>query len=158
MTERVLVTGAGGFLGSHICHYMGRQGHIIAAVGRFSLLPEMLEFYPNLWKLCGMSLPDESFVQVVREFQPTLLIHCAGVASVPESVQNPHKHFQRTVDICAFTLDTVRQNAPECRFVLMSSAAVYGNPKSLPIDENTDCRPISPNYWSRNIRPCTEST
>lgn len=144
MAARVLVTGAGGFVGSHICSYLGGRGHQIAAVGRFNANLSGDGLYPNLWRFCGMTLPDDAFVRVVAEFQPELVVHCAGTASVAASVEEPYADFQRTVEVCAFTLETVRTQAPECRFVLLSSASVYGNPEKLPIDESLSSQPVSP--------------
>lgn len=144
MDKRILVTGAGGFLGSHIARHFGANGHRIAAVGRFNTTSDITSLYPNLWKLCGMTLPDTRFTDVIKEFQPDLIVHCAGTASVGDSVHDPYDDFQRTVEVCAFTLEAVRKYAPSCHFVLLSSAAVYGNPNQLPITEDTPCKPVSP--------------
>jgi len=142
--ERVLITGAGGFLGSHIAQYFGALGHSVAAVGRFAATPACAGGYPNLWKLCGLTLPDDTFHEVVSEFRPTLLVHCAGTASVADSVRAPYTDFKKTVEVLAFTLEAIRTLAPECRFVLLSSASVYGNPDALPIAEQAPQRPVSP--------------
>lgn len=142
--ERVLITGGGGFLGSHIAHYFGALGLKIAVLGRFASFPGQVSFYPNLWKLCGMTLPDPAFESVVKEFQPTMIIHCAGTASVTDSVSDPYGDFRHTVEVCAFCLETVRCLVPTCRFFLLSSASVYGNPISLPITETARVLPVSP--------------
>lgn len=144
MKERVLITGAGGFLGSHVARYLGASGHVIAAVGRFVASPDYAKNVPNLWNLCGMTLPDSAFPTVVAAFKPTVLIHCAGTASVANSVLAPYSDFRRTVDVCAFTLETLRTEAPDCRFVFLSSASVYGNPLQLPIQEKDALCPVSP--------------
>ncbi|MNS01492.1 GDP-6-deoxy-D-mannose reductase [compost metagenome] len=151
MTQRVLVTGAGGFLGRHICRYFGERGYLVAAVGRFSTTVEGSQEYPNLWRFCGMTLPDQAFVKAVREFQPTLVVHAAGTASVPDSVKEPYRDFQNTVEVCAFVLETLRRECPDAFFVLLSSASVYGNPESLPIHETAACRPISPYGYHKRI-------
>lgn len=144
MNKRILITGAGGFLGSHIAHYFGGRGYVTAAVGRFAATPESTRMYPNLWKFCGMTLPDPAFLEIVKEFKPKLLVHCAGTASVADSVHDPYSDFRRTVEVCAFTLEAVRTLAPDCRFVLLSSASVYGNPPVLPIPESVLAAPVSP--------------
>lgn len=151
MPERILITGAGGFLGSHICHYFGSRGHSIAAVGRFAATPASGALYPNLWKLGGMTLPDRALIALIEEFRPTVLVHCAGTASVADSVREPYADFQRTAEVCAFTLEAVRKHAPACRVVLLSSAAVYGNPPALPIHEESTVQPISPYGYHKRM-------
>lgn len=151
MGRNILVTGAGGFIGSHICRYFGEQGHLIAAVGRFSSPFPAINSYPNLWKLYGIILPDPNFKSVVKEFKPDILIHCAGTASVANSVVQPYNDFQRTVEVSAFTLEVIRKEAPNCRYILLSSAAVYGNPNNLPIIESAPCKPVSPYGYHKMI-------
>ncbi len=141
---RILVTGAGGFLGSHICRHFGKKGWQVAAVGRFHATLSLAESYPNLVILGGMTLPDAAFTRLVAQFQPHLVIHAAGTASVGDSVKEPYGDFQRTVDVCAFTLETLRRHAPGAHFILLSSASIYGNPESLPIGEGAAIKPISP--------------
>lgn len=151
MGQNILVTGAGGFLGSHICRYFGGLGYKIAAVGRFSSSLQTVNSYPNLWKFSGMTLPDSRFINLVREFQPDLLIHCAGTSSVANSVNQPYQDFQNTVEVVAFTLEVIRKEAPNCRYILLSSAAVYGNPNNLPINESAPCKPVSPYGYHKMI-------
>ncbi|MBN1676639.1 MAG: NAD-dependent epimerase/dehydratase family protein [Kiritimatiellae bacterium] len=149
--QRIMVTGAGGFLGSHVCEYFGARGHAIAAVGRFSLDTESLGRYPNLWRHAGVTLPDPRFVDAVRDFRPDVLVHCAGTASVPESVRDPYGDFSRTVDICAFVLETLRKEKNDCLFVFPSSAAVYGNPEKLPVSEQAPLHPVSPYGYHKRM-------
>jgi nucleoside-diphosphate-sugar epimerase len=59
-------------------------------------------------------------------------------------VQNPYNDFRQTVEVCAFVLEAIRTCAPKCRFVLLSSASVYGNPVALPIHETSPTAPVSP--------------
>lgn len=142
--ERILVTGAGGFLGSHIARHFAAQGYPVAALGRFAASAGSAAGFPSLWKLYGMTLPDPALLAAVADFRPTLLVHCAGTASVADSVREPYQDFRRTVEVCAFTLEALRTHAPDCRFVLLSSASVYGNPVALPIPETALARPVSP--------------
>jgi UDP-glucose 4-epimerase len=138
-----MVTGAGGFLGSHVADHFASLGHELVAVGRFSGFSPIHTKNGSV-KIVGMTLPDRRFVDAVRNYRPKLLVHCAGTASVPNSVAEPYVDFQRTVDVCAFVIETLRTQAPDCHFVYLSSAAVYGNPEVQPITEETPTRPVSP--------------
>lgn len=142
--RRILVTGAGGFLGTHICRHFGKQGWQVAAVGRFHTTLQIAETYPNLVLLGGMTLPDASFTRMVALFKPDLVVHAAGTASVGDSVREPYSDFQRTVDVCAFVLESLRRHSPASHFILLSSASVYGDPHELPILETSAIAPISP--------------
>jgi UDP-glucose 4-epimerase len=151
MPERILVTGGGGFLGSHICHYFGQRGNSIVAVDRVAAPPETTGRYLNLSNFHAMTLPDNRFIAILQEFQPSLLIHCAGSASVPNSVQEPYEDFQQAAGVTAFILETLRNYTPSCHFVFLSSAAVYGNPQKLPVGEESPCQPISPYGYHKYI-------
>ncbi|MFZ5906233.1 MAG: NAD-dependent epimerase/dehydratase family protein [Nitrospirota bacterium] len=151
MPERILVTGAGGFLGSHICAYFGQRGHSIAALDKFSPAHLPVELYPNLAGFFEISLPDSTFATILRQFEPSLLIHCAGSASVPYSLQQPYDDFQQSAGVTAFVLEMLRAHMSSCHFVFLSSAAVYGNPEVLPVQEDTACRPISPYGYHKQI-------
>ena len=142
--SRVLVTGAGGFLGSHICHHFEKRGCKVAALGRFLFSSSSFLFRPTRWKIYGMTLPDPAFEDALNEFKPDLVVHAAGTASVANSVKEPYQDFRGSVDVCAFTLEMIRKHAPGCAFAFLSSASVYGNPASLPIREDFPRQPISP--------------
>lgn len=140
---RVMITGSGGFLGYHLCRVLGSAGHRIAAVGRFATT-QISEFsLPNLEMIAAMTLPDTRFTDAFIRFKPDVLVHCASTASVALSMKEPYEDFKNSVDVCAFALDTARHHGKECSFVLLSSAAVYGNPALTPIADDTPCKPIS---------------
>jgi UDP-glucose 4-epimerase len=136
--ERLVVTGAGGFLGSHISRYFSMLGHKVFEFRRPNSLDESSD------GIYHMSLPDESFIDIIRNLHPTVLIHCAGSSSIADSIYDPYNDFQETVGLTAFVLDTIRQTAQECKIITLSSAAVYGNPLILPVPESSICSPISP--------------
>jgi UDP-glucose 4-epimerase len=149
--KKIMVTGAGGFLGGHLCLFFGQKDFEIAAVGRFHHGSDFLFVFPNIKFFSGVTLLDPALDQLVRKFKPDVVVHCAGTASVPFSVENPYIDFQRTVDLCAFTLETLRKNCPGAHFILLSSAAVYGNPTKLPICEETTLSPISPYAFHKKM-------
>ncbi|NJR64630.1 MAG: NAD(P)-dependent oxidoreductase [Leptolyngbyaceae cyanobacterium CRU_2_3] len=151
MTQaRIIVCGAGGFLGSHICQHFVQQGHVVAAVGRSPKMPTAAGS-GNLAFFAQMNLPDGALSQILKDFSPDVLIYCAGTASVPQSFQAPHTDFQNSVESCAFTLETLREYPKDCHFVFLSSAALYGNSNQLPIDEFAAISPVSPYGYHKQI-------
>ena len=70
--------------------------------------------------------------------------HLAGGASVPASIGNPYGDFSSLLPGTARLALFVAKYFPEAKFFLFSSAAIYGNPTSLPIKESSDPVPVSP--------------
>ncbi|MBU0507940.1 NAD-dependent epimerase/dehydratase family protein [bacterium] len=92
----------------------------------------------------AVNLPDARFRSLLREFRPELVIHAAGCAMVGESLRDPLGDFHCNVEATAFVLDQIRRTVPTARVALFSSAAVYGNPQTLPIAESFPLQPLSP--------------
>jgi UDP-glucose 4-epimerase len=132
----VLVTGAGGFLGSAIAGHLRRRRRSVLGVGRTPPAARSFDFR-------RLVLPSPAFAAVVRAFRPAVLVHAAGPASVPASMERPWRDLRASVDLLAFVLDVLRREAPACRVLFLSSAAVYGEPRRLPIREDDERRPIS---------------
>jgi UDP-glucose 4-epimerase len=59
-------------------------------------------------------------------------------------MESPAADFQGNATLTFEMLDVLRQHAPGCRFLLLSSAAVYGNPATLPVSEDHPIAPLSP--------------
>ncbi len=137
----VLVTGAAGFLGRHIVREMIRGGWDVLAVDAVS--PENATM-PRGVIYRSLQLPDESFPGLLKEFRPSACLHAAGRASVAASVADPDADFASSVGVTQALLSALRDFAPGCRTVLLSSAAVYGQPEELPIQESAPVQPISP--------------
>jgi UDP-glucose 4-epimerase len=82
--------------------------------------------------------------EVLRAWKPEILVHGAGLASVPLSLENPGADFFSHVVLTERLVRAVGEEARGCRVVYLSSAAVYGQPEELPVDEGAVVRPISP--------------
>lgn len=134
----VIVTGASGFLGSLVCAEFKLSGYRVVGVGR----------EPDVRGTCDQylqaELPSRAFEHLVTSVQPSLIVHAAGPASVPASFLDPVQDFVGTTVVLASLLDAVRRNSPRSRVVVFSSAAVYGNPPSLPVTEEAPLEPVSP--------------
>jgi len=141
MTSRVvLVTGVSGFIGRHVAAGLRASGHTIVGLDRLDDETARAE----LSRYTALHLPDPRFADFVKETAPDVVVHCAGRASVPHSLIDPADDFTTNTAMTFALLETLREVAPDVHFIFPSSAAVYGDPVSLPIDEQAEPMPISP--------------
>lgn len=147
---KLLITGAGGFLGHTIVHQFSSLGWDVCGIGRSVEAPTYSS--PIEWRM--MPLPDPTLAELLLEQRPDLIVHTAGSASVARSVEDPLYDFTQSVDVWSNVLDAVRRSGILCRVIFLSSAAVYGNPDYLPIDENYPTKPVSP--YGYHKRMCEE--
>lgn len=149
---KFVITGAGGFIGKHLCAYFGQLGHEVIALGRINQANELLLNQHAISKVINLDIElNDQLVHFFNEYKPDVCIHCAGGASVKESFQSPSKDYYDTVESCFSILEAIRQSSKNTFFVYLSSAAVYGNPASLPITESSSIRPISPYGYNKMI-------
>jgi UDP-glucose 4-epimerase len=141
MPRSAIITGVSGFIGRYVARYFAAQGWII--IGVDSSTPENAPL-SNLSYYYSTRLPGNELADILRKHLPDTCIHCAGRASVNLSVGNPLADFHGNTVLTFELLNAIRINCPNCRFIFLSSAAVYGNPQSLPIQENQPLEPISP--------------
>jgi UDP-glucose 4-epimerase len=146
--KTALITGVAGFLGRYVARQFAKEGWRV--IGIDELPPENAHLAPGTL-YHRMHLPSESLGEVIKAVRPSACIHCAGRASVQLSIENPSADFAASVDITFSLLETLRSTAPKCRTLFLSSAAVYGNPTSLPIAENHSPLPISPYGYHKRI-------
>jgi UDP-glucose 4-epimerase len=136
---RILVTGSNGFVGGSVGRAAARAGHELLGVARTS---QPAHGWPGRFAQADVLVSDLS--GIVRDFAPDAVFHCAGTASVAASFNAPLDDLRAAVLPFANTLDAVRCAAPASLVVFPSSAAVYGDPPRLPVEEDTPARPISP--------------
>ncbi len=139
--SKVFVIGAGGFLGRYICNKFCRSGYDVIGFDTMAAENAPTELMEKYFQT---KVPGKAFVEALKEYRPNSIIHTAGRASVPLSVQNPREDFVGNVVEIYDILDEIRLNYSKSVFVLFSSAAVYGNPVSLPVSETSKLDPISP--------------
>lgn len=78
-----------------------------------------------------------------------LCVNASGSAVVQFSFENPEIDYELNVHNVFIILNSLRKFQPQCKFLNFSSAAVYGNPKSIPISEETETGPLSPYGWHK---------
>ena len=136
---KILITGSRGFVGASFGSYAATAGHEVLGISRSSQ-PE--PGWPGRHFQGDAAQAD--LAAVIRDFNPDLLLQAAGSASVGASLADPVGDFRATAVTLTNVLDSVRRSGREPLIVFPSSAAVYGNPASLPVAEDAPCAPISP--------------
>lgn len=137
--ESVLIVGAAGFLGTAVSRYLAKEG--LSVIGVDIIAPVQEEPYLNFYRCNDL---DNELGQILKEQKPTYLANLAGNANVGTSIQDPRFDFISSVSLFSSLLEQIRLQSPETRVLFASSAAVYGEPKLLPITEDMPRRPISP--------------
>jgi UDP-glucose 4-epimerase len=139
VSRRVVVTGAAGFIGSAICRCFSREpAEVIAVIRPGQQSP------PGAVRQHQIALPDRALARVLADERPDVVVHCAGGASVGQSLDDPAGDFVRNVVVTQQLYESVIESGVRPRVVLISSAAVYGNPLALPVSETAATNPISP--------------
>lgn len=139
--KQAAVLGAAGFVGRHTARALAGAGYEVVGIGHGTWLrDEWREWGLREWHVADIGM--EALLTYAGE--PEILVQCAGSGSVAFSMTHPAQDFRRSVDSTLAALDFVRLHAPGCRFVLPSSAAVYGTVERMPIGIADPLRPESP--------------
>jgi len=143
-----LITGGAGFIGSHIVRTLIQQGAQVRILDNFSSgKPENLKGL-DLEIVAG-DLRDTACVrEAVRGVN--VIFHEAAFVSVPESMEKPQECFDVNVT-GTFSLFEAARKAGVQRVVVASSAAVYGDLTTMPLEEDTLGRQLSPYATSKRI-------
>ncbi len=143
---RIVVTGALGFIGHHLCIGLAKEGYKVLGIDNLSRgKRERIDLLRNHGvDIVLADIRDSSnIMKTFREFKPEIVMHLAALISVDESFKKPllyeDVNVKGTINII---LASNKTNV--WRIVYASSAAVYGNPVKLPIDEEHPLRPLSP--------------
>jgi UDP-glucose 4-epimerase len=138
--KKLLITGSAGFIGRTLARYFTGRGYQVYGIDRThsenAPLIDLAEYVQS-------ELPSPLFGEVLKRWKPNAILHCAGRASVSGAMQDPLSDFQDGPALTYSLLDSVRELDPDCAFILLSSAAVYGNPPSLPVSEKSIPNPVS---------------
>jgi UDP-glucose 4-epimerase len=146
--KTVLITGVTGFIGRYVARLYSDLGWKVVGTGTAS---EENSPIGNLSQYRTLFLPSPELPSLINQVRPEVCVHCAGRASVPLSVSEPADDFNASVASTFNLLEALRKNSPDCHLIYLSSAAVYGNPKTLPISEEYSTRPISPYGFHKSM-------
>lgn len=141
---KILILGAEGFIGRHLVkYYLAEQSLVVGA----DILDANSQPY-NYFKISRLS-PE--YEELLQRYQFDVCINAAGSGSVPYSMTHPVHDFESNVLDTVRILDGIRRHQPACKYLHISSAAIYGNPVSIPIKENSIVAPLSPYGWHKSI-------
>jgi GDP-4-dehydro-6-deoxy-D-mannose reductase len=130
---RVLVTGADGFVGKHLCRVLDARGDIVWAAG-------------GPGGVRALEVTNSVAVsKCVEQFKPEGVVHLAGVSSVARSHSAPAETVAVNVLGAANVLQAVREHAPKARVLLVGSGEEYGRLEpASPALEQAPLSPMSP--------------
>ena len=146
---RILVTGGCGYIGSHTVVELIRNGYDVVIVDDFSnSKPVVLD---RIKKITGKSVTfyegnvcnKDILRKIFHENKIDAVIHFAGYKAVGESVEKPLMYFRNNIDSTLSLLEVMTEFNVK-KLVFSSSATVYGNPRSLPIKEDSNLSVINP--------------
>jgi UDP-glucose 4-epimerase len=149
MTETILVTGGAGYIGSHACVELAQAGYNVVIVD--SLLNSNAGVISRIEAIAGKKFPlhrvdllDQAAVAgLFAKNRFDAVIHFAGLKAVGESTQQPLRYFHNNLTGTLNLLQAMSA-AKVRRLVFSSSATVYGDPKSVPVNEGAPLSATNP--------------
>ena len=151
--KSVLITGAAGFIGSHLAERLLERGDRVVGVDNFNTYYDPAVKRRNIetalanasYALHEMDICDEARVhEVFDKERPDVVVHLAARAGVRPSLADPNLYHRVNVIGSQHILDACREFEPS-HLVFASSSSVYGGCTEVPFDEeNPVSRPISP--------------
>ncbi|MEU2869663.1 UDP-glucose 4-epimerase GalE [Streptomyces olivoreticuli] len=140
MVMRILVTGGAGYIGSVVAHRLIEEGHRVTVLDDLST--GFAEAVPEGARFVRGTMADAAAVLGGPETHDAV-VHLAGRALIDDSVRRPERYWHgNTVE--SLTLLDAMLAAGVGRFVFSSTAAVYGQPGSVPIEESAPTVPTNP--------------
>ena len=143
---KVLITGCCGFIGSHLAVYLKLKGYEVYGLDNLSRATrESVRVIEENGIVYAVSDITESkqVVDVLKEFRPDALVHLAALVDVEESIRKPDLYAYVNVYGTSMVVGKALEYGVE-RIVYISSAAVYGQPRRLPVSEEHPVEPINP--------------
>ena len=158
--KTIMVTGGTGFIGSHTVVDLLKKGYRAVIVDDLSnsskIVLDRIAAIVGDEAAANMSFHEadvsdaETLDAIFREEGPIdAVIHFAGYKAVGESVQKPIEYYSNNLGTTLTLIDTMRRNG--CKSIVFSSSAtVYGDPDSLPLDESAPKKPATNPYgWTK---------
>lgn len=134
----VLITGINGFIGSYLGDFFLKRNESIIGIGLAQDCKNHNITY--IQRDLAVGYIDG----IIKKTKPEVIIHCAGNADVNKSIEFPEEDFKSNVIATNHLLYSIKKSGHYCKIIFLSSAAVYGEPDTLPISEECVRNPMSP--------------
>lgn len=141
---RVLILGSEGFIGNHLVQYfLGLQWKVTGC--------DLIESNAKGYTYHKISLLSADVDDLFSGQRYDVCINAAGSGNVPFSITHPLSDFEANTLSVIHILEAIKKFNASCRYLHISSAAVYGNPSSLPVKETHACMPVSPYGYHKRM-------
>ena len=155
---KLLVTGGAGYIGSHTCVELLKEGHEVVIVDNLSnsskkavkrveeIAGKPVTFYEN-------DILDKEALERIFDSHPDIegVIHFAGLKAVGESVEKPLEYYHNNITGTLILCDVMRDHGVK-NIIFSSSATVYGDPVMIPITEACPKgQPTNPYGWTKSM-------
>lgn len=144
---RVLITGIGGFAGSHLAQYaLCEHAEVGGTIRPGGSTDNIAHLMPSL-RLFDCDMTDKEAVErTLSEFRPDRIYHLAAQSSVYQSWSSPLETIMNNIAGEIHLLEAVKKHCPTSRVLIVCSSEEYGlvEPKELPVKEACPLRPASP--------------
>jgi UDP-glucose 4-epimerase len=141
---KILIIGSEGFIGHNCVTYFQQNGWDVYGC-------DLVDYPRATYNYTKLSRLQPSFDEIFSKTKFDACINTAGNGSVPVSIEHPLTDFDANCADVIKILDLIRLKNKDCKYIHLSSAAVYGNPQTLPIKESDELHPISPYGFHKQI-------
>ena len=138
--RKIVVTGGCGYIGSHVARAFKINGDEVLIVDK--VLREHTVKDINGYHIGDFA--DECGLAAIYDFNPDIIVHCAGTSLVGPSMSDPGEYYDNNISKTIKMLNFVKCFNKKPLIMFSSSASVYGEPDKLPIPEHARKNPISP--------------
>ncbi len=150
--KRVLVTGADGFMGSHLTERLVGEGAKVSIYIRGNsitgtvlyTLKNLAPFEKTFKEIITGDIASQDAVELIRQNKPEYIFHLAADAYVPNSFAHPREVMESNLWGTVNVLEAIRTMPGVKRAVCTSSSEIYGTAQYAPIDEDHPLNPSSP--------------
>ncbi len=140
----ILILGSEGFIGRYcVANYLNKGWNVCGC--------DLVAYPSQTYTYIQISRSNPSFEDAFESTQYDFCINASGNGSVPVSIEHPLGDFDANCSDVMKLLEILRTKNSDCKYLHISSAAVYGNPLQLPVKEDDSLTPLSPYGWHKQI-------